>query len=731
MKKIAYLLLLALCLVRGTAAQALDKNILISTPHTSLMLSGNYGDMLRFSHYGHHISEAEVGAIHDTWAGMNRAAYPAFGEESNALTSLQAVHGDGNPTTYLILKEVNTVKTADGALTTVKLTDKVYPFEVLLCYQTHDSSDVIETWTEITSHEKKTVVLRRMDSGFLPVRSGNVWLTHLHGTWTAESQVTSEPLTQGVKTISNMDGSRNGQGDSPEVMFSLDGKPRENQGRTIAAVLCWSGNYKLRIDTSIKYCHNLMAGISDESTEYYLEPGKTFVTPRLALTYSEEGTGGASRNLHRWAREGAIHGGNKTRDILLNSWEGVYLNIDEPKMQEMMRDFSALGGELFVMDDGWFGNKFARDNDNAGLGDWVVNPRKLPHGLEGLLQTAKDNHLKFGIWIEPESANTLSELYDKHPDWVLKVSGRDLRLTRGGTQLLLDLSNPHVQDFVVGVVDNLMQKYPELAYIKWDANTSMMNYGSPYLPKSKQMEVNIDYHKGLEKILQRIRAKYPDLVMQACGGGGGRVNYGVMPYFDELWVSDNTDALQRIYIQWGTSLFYPPMAMAQHVSASPNHQTGRSLPLKFRFDVAMSGRLGMELQPSAMTDGERSFAKKAIDTYKGFRDIVQLGDQYRLISPYDRKGVASLMYVSPGKDRAVFFMYKTEHMRDEATPRFYMAGLDPGRTYEIKEVNLTDGEQPCHLHGKRVTGGLLMNIGMELSLDKEYASHVLELRAVD
>ena len=274
-----------------------------------------------------------------------------------------------------------------------------------------------------------------------------------------------------------------------------------------------------------------------------------------------------------------------------------------------------------------------------------------------------------------------------------------------------------------------MTANPDIAYIKWDANTAIKNYGSTYLPADRQLQFTIDYHKGLEKTLQRIREKYPDLVIQACGSGGGRANYGIMPYFDEIWVSDNTDALQRIYMQWGTSMFYPSIIMAQHVSASPNHQTRRVAPMKFRFDVAMTGRLGMEMQPSDMNAEEKEFARKAIADYKRIRPVIQLGDQYRLISPYSGKGVASLMYVSPEKDEAVFFAYKLDHYKNQTLPRFMMAGLDPDKTYTIEEINVAPGEKPSSLNGKSVRGRDLMNLGVELSLGNEYASRVYKLSA--
>ena len=347
-----------------------------------------------------------------------------------------------------------------------------------------------------------------------------------------------------------------------------------------------------------------------------------------------------------------------------------------------------------------------------------------------LTDTAKKYGIKFGIWIEPEFTNTKSELVEKHPDWVLRSMNRELMCGRGGTQVVLDLCNPKVQDFVFSVVDGLLSKNPEIAYIKWDANGEIMNYGSSYLPKDKQSHIYIDYHRGLINVLERIRAKYPDVVMQACGSGGGRASYGVMPYFNEFWVSDNTDALQRLFIQWGTSYFYPSIAMAQHVSASSNHQTGRLVPLKFRFDVAMTGRLGMEIQPKNMNADEKEFSKKAIDTYKGIRTVIQYGDQYRLISPYEKKAVASMMYVTENKDRAVFFAFKMEHYVNPRLHHVRLDGLDKNKKYQIRELNLAADDKPCYLHNRIFSGDLLMNAGFALDLNKEYDSWVLELTEV-
>lgn len=325
--------------------------------------------------------------------------------------------------------------------------------------------------------------------------------------------------------------------------------------------------------------------------------------------------------------------------------------------------------------------------------------------------------------------NSKSELFEKHPEWVIQQPHREMHKGRGGTQLVLDLSNPEVQEFVFGVVDKLMTAHPEIAYIKWDANMTLFNYGSTYLPRDKQSHLYIAYHRGLENILKRIHAKYPGLVMQACASGGGRINYGMLPYYDEFWTSDNTDALQRIFIQWGVSNFFPAVAMASHVSVDTNYQTGRKTPLKLRFDVAMSGRMGMELQPAHMTDEDKAFARRAIADYKLIRPVVQQGDLYRLISPFDKTGYASLMYVSPEKDHAAYFVYKLEQYHNMPRPAFRMAGLDPQKRYLVRELSL-DGK-PIPQDGKTFTGAFLMETGLDFEVGGEHASHVLELKAAE
>lgn len=718
----------------GTSITA--QTICISTTNSSLVIDAPTGGELKHLYYGSKLTEVDLKNITYT-SNTNLSGYPTYGMNCPTESALSVKHADGNMSTQMEVINVSTDKKEQTIITTVHLKDKVYPFFVDIYYKAYQDVDIIETWTEISHNEKKPITLNQFASAYLPIRRGNVWLTSLYGSWANEGKVCQEPLEPGMKIIKNKDGVRNSHTAHAEIIFSLDGKPEENRGRVIGAALCYTGNYKLRIDTDDSEFHHFYAGINEENSAYKLPKSEVFKTPILALTYSDEGLSGTSRNFHKWGRTYKLAHGNTVRDILLNSWEGVYFDINQEGMNQMMNDIASMGGELFVMDDGWFGNKYPRKSDNSSLGDWTVDKNKLPDGIEGLIRDAQKHGIKFGIWIEPEMANTTSELYEKHPEWILKAPLREPVLGRGGTQVVLDFANPEVQDFVFKIVDELMTKYPEIAYIKWDANMAIMNHGSNYLTRDNQSHMYIEYHKGFEKVCQRIREKFPNLVMQACASGGGRANYGYLPYFDEFWVSDNTDALQRIYMQWGTSYFFPSIAMASHISAAPNHQTFRTIPLKYRIDVAMSGRLGMEIQPKNMTEEEKELCRKAIADYKKIRSIVQLGDIYRLISPYDHLGVASLMYTTPEKDKAVFYWWKTEHFVNQHLPRVIMAGLNPNKKYRISELNRIDNK-PLNFEGKIYSGTYLMQNGLEIPYNhivdyhkqNDYSSRILYLEEV-
>ncbi len=695
----------------------------LHTANTTMVLETEPGQELKTIYYGTKLSESETAMLGSYKA---QRTYPCYGVIGTDEAAFAAVQADGNRTVQLRIESAETTPWDGGNQLCVTCKDGFYPLTVKIYFKTFKDQDMIETWTETINEGKKPVTLTRFDSGHLPIRVDVVWISTLYGTWANEGRVNTEPLTRGWKVIRNIDGTRNSHTSHGEVMISLDGKPRENAGRVIGAALCWGGNYELRFQTNDSDYHHFFAGILPEHDNVVLAKGKSFATPHLALSFSNGGLSGVSRNFHRWGRKYMLRHGDQERRILLNSWEGVYFDINEDGMKQMMDDIASMGGELFVMDDGWFGDKYPRNNDHTSLGDWTTDTRKLPNGVPGLVKAATERGIKFGIWVEPEMTNTVSELYEAHPDWIIKAANRDIVKGRGGTQVVLDMSKKEVQDFAFSVIDNVMKENPDIAYIKWDANA----------PISMDFS-NIAYWQGFYAMVERVREAYPDLTIQDCASGGGRANWGVLPWFDEFWVSDNTDALQRVYMQWGTSYFFPAIAMASHISATPNHTVFRTTSLKYRIDVAMSGRLGMEIQPKNMTEKEKDICRKAIADYKRVRPIVQFGDIYRLVSPYDNRGFASLMYVAENKDKAVAYWWKIANFYDEHFPRLRFAGLDPERSYRVTELNRLD-ISPLAYEGKSFTGRFLMESGLEIpatnnvewSLKSDWSSRVLLLEAL-
>ena len=738
MKKILFAGALTLAALQMNAEES--KVIRISTDQTDLILKVGENGRLYQTYLGEKLlHEADVNRFSwDIHAGSDGSisqrgweVYSGSGNEDYFEPAVAITHNDGNTSTYLYYVSSSTSPVEGGTQTTINLRDDKYPVDVTLHYVAYPKENVIKTWSEIKHQEKKPIILSTYASTMLYFCRSSYYLTEFSSDWAKEARMSSQQLQFGKKVIDTKLGSRAAMHTHPFFEVGLDQPVSENQGDVLMGTLGWTGNFRFTFEVDNENGLRVLSGINPYASEYSLKPNEVFRTPEFIFTYSTEGKGKASRDFQRWARKYQLKDGEKSRMTLLNNWEATYFDFNEDKLVNIMDEAVALGVDMFLLDDGWFANKYPRSSDHQGLGDWEETVTKLPNGIGKLVKEATDRGIKFGLWIEPEMVNPKSELYEKHKDWVIHLPNRDEYYFRN--QMVLDLTNPKVQDFVFGVVNNLMTNYPEIAYMKWDDNCSLLDYGSSYLPKNKQSHLYIEYNRGLQKVLQRIRAKYPELVMQLCAGGGARVNYGLLPYFDEFWTSDDTDALQRIYMQWGVSGFFPAIAMASHVSADKNHQTGRRIPLKFRFDVAMSGRLGMEIQPKDMNDVDKAFSKRAIAAYKDIRPVVQFGDLYRLVSPYDNKGVSSLMYVTSEKNKAVFYAYKISHFINMVIPKVCMNGLDPSKNYRLVDLTPVDSSKPCDLNGKIISGKILMEEGIALKslLKSEYSSLVLQLQAVD
>ena len=653
---------------------------------------------------------------------------------------LQAVHADGAVTLRLV--ETGRTETfADGSRTvSIAMRDEDYPFEAVRHVKCWDDCGVVETWLELRHEEPGPVKLLHADS-FASRISGagkSVRVLSLAGKWGDEANVREAEVAAGqsVQLLSRL-GTRDAWESNAGMMVGFGDDVGEETGRVLGVALEWTGTTDRRVRRNWNGADTeVFAGIDMTTGPYTLDPGVTFRTPRAILVWSETGRGEVSRQYHRWARNHLMPHGRELRPILLNSWEGSRFGFREQTLLDMMDGVKAMGGEMFVLDDGWFGRgEYARDESNrdtAGLGDWCVNPDKLPSGMGWLAREASKRGLKFGLWVEPEMANTKSFLAEEHPDWLLCDGKRKRVFGRGGTQCVLDLTNPAVRDNVFSQIESVFSQAPSLAYIKWDCNANIVNPGSRCLPADRQANLWYDYTVGLYDLLARFRGSHPDAIIQACASGGGHVDFGFLRYADEVWVSDVTDPMKRVFIQWGTSMFYPACAMGCHVTASPNHQTGRETPLKYRFDVAMSGRMGFELHPKDLLPEELEFAKAAVAAYKRIRPVVQQGDLYRLVSPYE-KSMSALMYAGGQASpiAAVVFVYGLDEPV-EISESLHLRGLDPDAKYVVNEINcgarfhIATG--PDASQSLETTGTELMGCGLAVRLSGPYDSAVFVVK---
>lgn len=711
-----------------------DSVINLQTRDLSMIMTVGKDSVVYFPHFGRKIEDATPYLEKITYRrvdyGTDPHAYLAAGGSSYREPALRVTHSDGDLNTELAYVGHQREELSGGNVvrTTITMQDKKLPLVVELVVTAYREENVFTQKVNITNRQKRDVVLHNFYSSYLPVRAKKYYLNSFHGAWAQEMFMEESLLNHGVKSIENRMGVRTTHTENPSFVLALDMPLNEHAGDAIGGALAWSGNYKLNFQVDEFDILGITAGMNPYVSEYRLAPGETFHTPEMVYTYSTCGAGGVSRNLHDWARRYQVYDADTVRPTLLNSWEGAYFTFEEKTITDMMDDAADMGLEMFVLDDGWFGNKYPRNSSRQGLGDWQVTEGKLPRGIGYLADYAVNKGLQFGIWIEPEMVNPKSELAEKHPGWIVQAKGRPVPTTRN--QWLLDMTNPEVQDFVFGVFDDVMQQSENISYIKWDANRHVESVGSTFLPADRQSHFWIKYTQGLYSVYERIRAKYPDVLVQACSSGGGRVDYGALKYHQEVWTSDNTDARSRIFIQYGTNMIYPALVTGSHVSAVPNHQTGNVTPLKFRFDMAMSGRFGMELQPKDLSDEEKAFARVAIENYKGIRDIIMEGDLYRIISPYEGKGLYAIMYVSKDKKRAVVFDYCFEYQgRTRNSQLLRLHGLDPSKQYKVSELNVE--KSGFWGNDKVFSGEYLINEGINPKLEKMYESAVFVLEEVD
>lgn len=715
-------------LLAAQVAHAVNDSIIrISTRHLDLVLQVAENARLYQTYLGDKLLHEEdlsrlkwqVHAASDVSVSERGwEVYSGSGNEDFFEPALAVTHADGNPSTWLYYVSSSTHAVDGGTQTDILLRDDKYPLEVTLHYVAYPEEDVIKTWSEIRHQEKKAVNLSAYASAMLYFSAPSYYLTEFSGDWAKEVQMSSQPLQFGKKVIDTKLGSRAAMHTQPFFMLGLGQPVQENQGAVLMGTLGWTGNFRFTFEVDNVGNLRVIPAINPYASVYALNRDEVFVTPEFIFTLSDEGTGKGSRNLQQWARKYQLKEGMGDRMSLLNNWENTAFDFDQRILGDLMKEAKDLGVDMFLLDDGWFGNKYPRKDDRAGLGDWEVTADKLPEGIPGLIRSAEEAGVKFGIWIEPEMVNPKSELFEKHPDWVIHYPNREVYYYRN--QLVLDLCNPEVQDYVYGVIDKLLKENPEIAYFKWDCNSPITNIYSPYL-KNQQGRLYIDHVRGIYEVMKRVKENYGHVPMMLCSGGGARCDYEALKYFTEFWCSDNTDPVERVYIQWGFSHFFPTKAMCAHVT-SWNEQAS----VKFRTDVASMCKLGFDLGLHKLNGEELEYCRQAIQNWNRLKPVILDGQQYRLVSPYESNHMA-VNYVNADQTQAVLFAYDVYPRFKEKLFPVKLQGLDPNKRYLVKEINLMPGTQSeKEFHGKVFSGDYLMKVGLEVCGFTPLQSHVIE-----
>lgn len=610
------------------------------------------------------------------------------------------------------LPSVYTEREEEAETLELELFDHYSGLTVVLSYSVFADLDVITRSARITNSSDTVMQLERALSASVDFPDNDYEALYLSGAWARERHVQRRRLAPGITGIGSSRGSSSHQFNPFIALMRPDAT--EAQGEVYGFSLVYSGNFTASAEVEQFGSTRVSIGLNPFEFNWRLEAGESFQTPEAVMVYSSRGLGGMSRTYHRLYRTRLCRGQHRDRErpILVNNWEATYFNFDADKIESIAQEGSKLGIELFVLDDGWFGR---RDSDNSSLGDWFEDRRKLPEGLADLANRVKETGLQFGLWFEPEMVSPDSDLYRAHPDWCLHVPGR--RRTEAREQLVLDMSRSDVREYLYERLSTIFSTVP-ISYVKWDMNRNMTEVGSAASAVERQGEVAHRYILGLYELLERLTSQFPHILFESCSGGGGRFDPGMLYYMPQTWTSDDTDGVERLKIQYGTSIVYPVSTMGAHVSAVPNHQVERVTPLSFRGDVAMSGNFGYELDLTRFTEEEKNIVKGQIELYKEIRQLVQQGDLYRLQSPFTGNET-SWMFVSPDQSEALLFYFRVLAEPNGPLLRVKLDGLDPSRDYEV----LGSGE----IYG----GDRLMQAGLSMaSVRGDFSSLTVRLRAV-
>lgn len=604
--------------------------------------------------------------------------YSAYGTGDYRDYCLHAVYEDGSHVTDLrfVSYEVKEGKYALEGLPAmyqgeekaetleITLRDEYKNLEVVLYYSVFEDLDVITRACKIVNQSKEQVRLLRAYSMGLDFDNKDMDMLHFYGRHAMERKMERSPLQHGFQGVESRRGYSSHQQNPFVILCKQDAN--EEYGWCYGASFAYSGNFSIQAEVSQMDLTRLTVGIQDTQFEFHLEPGESFTAPEVILSFSENGLGQLSRNYHKAIRHNLCRGKYKTerRPVLINNWEATYFDFTPEKLVAIAKDAKELGIEMLVMDDGWFGK---RDSDYSGLGDWFVNEKKLKGGLKNLVEEVNKAGMKFGIWFEPEMISEDSDLYRAHPDWALTVPGRSF--TRARHQLVLDFSREDVRTYIFDRMCEILES-ANIEYVKWDANRHLTDVWSAKLPADRQGEVFHRYILGLYDFLEKLTQRFPNLLIEGCSGGGGRFDAGMMYYHPQIWCSDDTDAIERLDIQYGTSFGYPISTVGSHVSVCPNHQTGRSVSMKTRGIVAMAGTFGYELDITRLSQEEKDMVKIQVEEFKKYYSLIQQGDYYRLTddgrkSPYvawefaAEDGTEALLNVVTLRVRAYAMVYSS------------------------------------------------------------------------
>lgn len=575
----------------------------------------------------------------------------------------------------------------------LELFDRVSGLTIYLSYTVMKAFDAISRSVTFRNDSKENMTLLRAMSASVDMDHSRYDLLHLHGAWARERHVQRRRLSPGMQGIESRRGSSS-HNHNPFLALLSEGAGEEF-GEVYGFSLVYSGSFSAQVEVDQYDTTRVTMGLNPFDFTWLLEPGQSFQTPEAVMVFSAEGLGGMSRRYHKMYRTRLCRGQfrDATRPVLVNNWEATYFNFNADKIEQIASAGRDLGIELFVLDDGWFGK---RNDDTTSLGDWVVDKNKLPDGLENLVKRVRDLDMQFGLWFEPEMISPDSDLYRQHPDWCLHVEGR--RRTEGRQQLILDFSRQEVGDAVADMVRRILRSAP-ITYVKWDMNRNMTEIGSAALPPERQRETAHRYMLGLYRVMEQLTTEFPHVLFESCSGGGGRYDPGMLYYMPQTWTSDNSDAVSRLKIQYGTSLVYPLSSMGAHVSAVPNHQVHRNTSLRTRGHAAMSGNFGYELDLTAFSEQEKEEVREQVMLYKEIRHLVQFGDFYRLRNPFEGNEAAWTI-VSEDRSEAVLYYFRILSEANEPIRWLRTMGLDP------------EGDYKCLEDGNIYGGDRLMNAGL-------------------